>query len=256
MILAFVMAPPSDAKPSRCLAIAENNPGITYVSLRQAALAEDEVKLTFVGHSTYLIETPQGVTIATDYAGYAGPGVVPKVVTMNHAHETHYTDFPDSRIEHVLRGWDPKGGAANHDVEVDDVHIRNVPTDIRTWAGTPEVFGNSIFIFEVAGLCIGHLGHLHHIPTPQHYGIIGILDVVMVPVDGTFTLKHDSMAEVLKTLRARLILPMHFFGTGTLASFLDALGGVFEIKTHDGPTITISDKTLPKKPTVMVLPGF
>ena len=44
---------------------------------------------------------------------------------------------------------------------VDDVYIRNVPTDIRN-GGAMEADGNSIFIFEVAGLCIGHLGHLHH----------------------------------------------------------------------------------------------
>ena len=44
---------------------------------------------------------------------------------------------------------------------VDDVYIRNVPTDIRSWGGELERDGNSIFIFEVADLCIGHLGHLH-----------------------------------------------------------------------------------------------
>ena len=73
------------------------------------------------------------------------------------------------RIKHVLRGWNPNGGAANHDLTVGDVKIRNVPTNIRSWAGGTEIDGNSIFIFEVAGLCIGHLGHLHHELTAQAY---------------------------------------------------------------------------------------
>ena len=80
---------------------------------------------------------------------------------MNKAHRTHYTDFPDPGIEYVLRGWNPDGGPAKHALVVDDVYIRNVTTDIRSWAARLERDGNSIFIFEVAGLCIGHLGHLH-----------------------------------------------------------------------------------------------
>ena len=43
--------------------------------------------------------------------------------------------------------------------------VRNVPTDIRGWGGQAiENYGNSIFVFEAEGLCIGHLGHLHHEP--------------------------------------------------------------------------------------------
>jgi hypothetical protein len=28
---------------------------------------------------------------------------------MNRAHSSHYTDFPDPAIKHVLRGWNPEG---------------------------------------------------------------------------------------------------------------------------------------------------
>ncbi|MDJ0932841.1 MBL fold metallo-hydrolase [Breoghania sp.] len=61
-------------------------------------LSPHEVGITFVGHSTFLIESAAGVTIATDYNGYAG-GIVPRVVTMNHAHSSHYTELLDSAIE-------------------------------------------------------------------------------------------------------------------------------------------------------------
>lgn len=236
MLIGFLLVIPAEARPSRCLAVAQNTPNVIHANFQNSALNEGEVKLTFVGHSTFLIETPKGVTIATDYTGYAGDSVVPRVVTMNHAHESHYTDYPDPKIEHVLRGWNPEGGEARYDLEVGDVQIRNVPTDIRTWSGDVEPFGNSIFIFEVGDLCIGHLGHLHHIPTPQQFGMMGLLDVVLVPVDGSFTLKLDSMVEVLKTIRARLIIPMHFFGTGTLGSFLERIGTTFEVKSHDSAT--------------------
>ena len=195
------------------------------------------------------------MTIATDYTGYSGPVEVPRVVTMNRAHSSHYTDFPDPRIEHVLRGWNPEGGPAEHHLEVDDVLIRNVPTDIRFSGGSiPD--GNSIFIFETARLCIGHLGHLHHVLAPEDLGWIGQLDIVMVPVDGSYTMDQGSMMETLKIVKARLVLPMHYFGEATLSRFLARLGEEFEVEISDTPEIVVSATTLPDSPKVLVLPGF
>ena len=86
-------------------------------------------------------------------------------------------------------GLEPQATArASHDLTVSDVRIRNVATNIRDWGGGYIAYGNSIFIFEIAGMCIGHLGHLHHTLTPEQIGQIGQLDVVMVPVDGGYSL--------------------------------------------------------------------
>ncbi len=248
-----------DAAPvtSRCLAVAQAAPGITPVAYRQAALSDSELRLTFVGHSTFLIETASGLRIATDYAGYAGRGVVPDVVTMNHAHETHYTDYPDPKIKHVLRGWNPEGGHAEHNLEVGGAYIRSVPTNIRVWDSTEtEAFGNSIFIIEAAGLCIGHLGHLQHELTPQQLGQIGQLDVVLVPADGVWTMDHAGMAKVVKSLHPRLIVPMHYFDSGTLGIFLDKLRPDYDIQVSETASVVLSQAQLPKKPQVLVLPGY
>ena len=111
---------------------------------------------------------PQLVRIATDYNSYVRPPVPPDIVTMNHAHSTHYTDSPEPEIKHVLRGWGPTPDQpARHDVTVRDVRVRNVPTNIRDWRGGTERHGNSIFIFEMAKMCIAHLGHLHHTLTQR-----------------------------------------------------------------------------------------
>jgi hypothetical protein len=72
---------------------------------RPAALKPTEVRLTFVGHSTWLIESAAAVRIATDYNDYVRPQVVPEIATMNRAHTTHYSNFPDPGIRHVLKGW-------------------------------------------------------------------------------------------------------------------------------------------------------
>ncbi|AYD02086.1 MBL fold metallo-hydrolase [Neorhizobium sp. NCHU2750] len=253
---------------SQCQAIAQNLPHAQFASFRPSgvqltqsgtkrSLAErEEVKITFVGHSTYFIETPEGIGIATDYSGVYQPYRTPDVVTMNHAHSTHYTLNPDPAIRHVLHGWsDVPGEKADIHEMIGDVYIRNVVTDIRTWSGGIEQNGNSIFIFEVAGLCIGHLGHLHFELNEAQYTEIGRLDVLMVPVDGGLTMGAQSMSRVVQRLRSSLILPMHRFGP-PLETFLAMFDGKFDIAYAKQQTITVSMRSLPKKPTILVPQGL
>jgi L-ascorbate metabolism protein UlaG (beta-lactamase superfamily) len=252
---------PTPAKPE----MMENCPGLVAgqpprlipAAYNLASLAADEVRISYVGHSTFMLESPKGVKIATDYNDYVKPRVIPDIATMNHAHSTHYTDNPDPAIKYVLRGWGPTPEQpARHDITVGDVRVRNVPTNIRNWNGGTERHGNSIFIFEIANLCIAHLGHLHHTLNQQQLNEIGRIDAVMVPVDGGVTLDLEGMAEVLAALKAPLMIPMHYFSTYSLRRFLDVLGEKsYEVETSEVSSVVISKTTLPDKPKVLVLPG-
>ena len=106
------MAQSQDIPRSECLAMANAAPRATPVGLRRTAATSEEVAITYGGHSTYYIDTPGGVRIATDWNGTYRMGPLPDVVTMNRAHSTHYTLFPDPRIPHVLHGWGDDGGPA------------------------------------------------------------------------------------------------------------------------------------------------
>jgi L-ascorbate metabolism protein UlaG (beta-lactamase superfamily) len=252
LIAVIVLAiAPRPTFASQCLAFVRNGHDVVPASFH-AVTDEREVTITFVGHSTFRIRTPDGVVIATDYAGNAGPGPAPDIVTMNHAHRTHYTPTPDPRIDHVLRGWNPDGGPAKHDLAVGDVRIRNVPTDIRGPAGTVEKHGNSIFVFEVADLCIGHLGHLHHKLTRADRALLGRLDVVFVPVDGSYTLRLPAMIDVVTNLRASLVIPMHVFGGASLRRFIGGVRDSFEIRAAAESPMRVSLEGLPQAPTVLV----
>ncbi len=223
-----------------------------------AALNSNQVRLTFLGHATFLIESPQLVRIATDYNDYVKSPVLPDIVTMNHAHDTHYTDHPDPAIKYVLRGWGERPGQpAVWDLKYRDVRVRNVPTNIRSFYGntTTERYGNSIFVFEIANLCIAHLGHLHHTLTQQQLNEIGRIDVVMAPVDGSYTLDLDAMMEVLSALNAPLIIPMHFYNQYILDRFLDRARKLWDVETAEIPSVVLSKAMLPAAPKVLVLPG-
>jgi L-ascorbate metabolism protein UlaG (beta-lactamase superfamily) len=241
----------------------ENCPGLVAADAPRAipaalqlALNADQVRLTYVGHSTFLIESPQLVRIATDYNEYVRSPLLPDIITMNHAHTTHFTDRPDPAIKHVLRGWGPSPDQpVRHDLTIKDVRVRNVPTNIRDWRGGTDRHGNSIFIFEIAGMCIAHLGHLHHTLNQQQLNEIGRADIVFVPVDGNMTLDLEGMIEVLQALKAPLMIPMHFFSSYTLQRFLERARQNWPVEMSEIPSLVVSKATLPSAPKVMVLPG-
>lgn len=263
-IAALIIAiPPSAAqssRPSTCLAIADNQkaPKILKVSSGPSDLLNIQadsysVNIRYVTHSSYRIESPKGVVIVTDFNGSAGSGKVPDIVTMNHAHGTHFTLFPDKAIPNVLTGWGENGGKADHYFQLEDTLTRNVSTDIYRGGILVEELGNSIFIFEIAGLCIGHLGHLHHTLTPEHFAAIGRLDVLMVPVDGSMTLSIEGMSNLSRQFRSSIILPMHWFSGFSLERFIKKMSSGFAIDWRDNSALDVSLNSLPGSPTVIVL---
>ncbi|RVT82801.1 Zn-dependent hydrolase [Rhodobacteraceae bacterium CCMM004] len=250
-----------DRRPSHCIAIADAAPGIEYLHKASLAPPADpwSVRIRYVAHSMFLIQEAGGLSAVTDYNGFLGSAdFVPDVATMNHAHSSHWTAMPDPRIPHVLRGWGDGREASEHFLDLGAMLVRNVPTDIRSpWDDGVEKFGNSIFVFEVAGLCIGHLGHLHHEPDAAQYAALGRIDVLMAAVDGGLTVDLPTMIRIVKRLKSSIVLPMHWFGDGTLQAFLAAMSDEFVIDVRDASSLEVSLRTLPDRPTVVVLrPAF
>ena len=252
MLLAFAITAPAMAAEIGC------RPEMARGQFRimPASLAEKELRISFVGHASFLIETPQNVKAVTDYNDYIRAKIVPDIATMNKAHSTHFSRNPEAGITHLLPGWNPAGGRATHDITLLDLRVRNVPTNIRAWGGSEtEHDGNSIFIFELGDLCVVHLGHLHHVLEPSHIRAIGRADIVLAPVDSGYTLDIDGMMEVLGQLSPRVVIPMHFFGQHTLERFIKIGSDRYVIDRREQPSAVFSRETLPEKPTMVVLPG-
>ena len=62
----------------------------------------------------------------------------------------------------------------------------------------------------------------------SQFAAIGRLDIVMVPIDGTYTMSLDGVSEITKRLRSSVVLPMHRFAT-PLDEFMRLIGQQFEI---------------------------
>ena len=237
--------------PSHCIALAAGPARVMPAAL--TVPEADHVLLRFLDHASFAIVAEDGTFAVTDYTGYLGTGdAVPDVVTMNNSHSTHWTPTPDPRIPHVLKGWPDAGALPDHRLDLGMMLVRNVTTDARSW-GSVRPDGNSIFIFEVAGLCIGHLGHLHQIPTEAQYAAIGRMDIVLVPVDGRVTLAVDDMVQVVRRLRSKVVIPMHWFSGQGLDWFLSELSGEFDVVETGLNEMAFSIGDLPAEPTILVL---
>ncbi len=244
-------------EPARatCLPMASAPPPIIRASYSgQTAVAPYHLGITFVGHASFMIESAQGVRVLTDYNGYVESPLPPEVVTMNNSHDSHYTDFVDKSIKNVLRGWDPKGGIARHNLLIKDMRIRNVPTNLSEWNGKLSN-GNSMFVFESADLCVVHISHLHHVLSKDQLRDLGRIDIAFAPIDGQMTMSHQELFEVLAAIKPMLIIPMHYGFGGAVEAFIERARHIYPIRQHDSATIEVSFRSVPRKPEVVFLQG-
>nr|HMS95901.1 MBL fold metallo-hydrolase [Tabrizicola sp.] len=151
LILLAMPALAQERIPSHCIALASAEPQVLPAALSDG-LEADQVLIRYIDHASFAIVAGDGTVAVTDYTGYLGTqDVVPDVVTMNNAHDTHWTANPDPRIPNVLKGWGEGGKPASHWRDLGSMLVRNVPTDTRGPFGEgARKDGNSIFIFEVA----------------------------------------------------------------------------------------------------------
>jgi L-ascorbate metabolism protein UlaG (beta-lactamase superfamily) len=250
LVLAVFLSMGSTATVAQCLPMVQAEPRI----LPAALPAPGDVRLTYLGHSSFLIESSGGASAVTDYNGVHRAPFVPDIVTMNNAHSTHFSHVIEPGVKHVLKGWGEGSTYVEHDLRFQDMHIRNVPTNVRDFGGT-RYNGNSIFVFELADLCIAHLGHLHHSLSDQHLGELGLIDVLLVPIDGVYTIPQALMSEVIQQIGASVVIPMHYFSRQGADRFVEMMRGRYEAVYSDTPTIVVSRLRMPYRKLVVLPPG-
>lgn len=234
---------------AQCLPMVQADPWIIQAALPKAG----DVRLSYLGHSSFLIESAGGAAVVTDYNGVHRAPFAPDIVTMNNAHSTHFSDIIQPGVAHALRGWGEDGEIAEHLLDFEDIRVRNIPTNVRDIGGT-HYNSNSIFVFELADLCIAHLGHLHHTLTEQHLQELGLIDVLLVPIDGVYTMAQELMVEVIQQISPSIVIPMHYFSRLGVERFVGLMQGRYEAIYANSPTIAFSRLRLPYK-KIVVLPG-
>ena len=159
-----------------------------------------------IAHAEFLIELADGYRIVTDpynaATGYPVHDIRADAVLVSHGHGDH------SAVENV-KGWTVKIDQPGLYTLSQGVTVEAFPCFHDDAQGAKRG-SNLIFVLKAEGLTVAHLGDLGHLPDAELAAKIGPVDILMIPVGGFFTIDADTAVDVVRLLKARVILPMHY----------------------------------------------
>jgi L-ascorbate metabolism protein UlaG (beta-lactamase superfamily) len=215
----------------------------TFVGLSTSTGGDKKgpLSITNFGQSFFIVTTSKDKRIAFDPHGIPAydrdeaPKCEADIVCISHNHNDHTRvqvlnnvdtekkeKKRDLKIFRGLKGMSLKGGDWNPvNEEIGDIKIRNVGVFHDEQEGLLRG-KNSVFVIEVDGWRICHLGDLGHILTVPQLKKIGPVDVLMIPVGGIYTLNGSEAKKVVDQIKPKeYIFPMHY-GTKVFEDVLTA----------------------------------
>ncbi|MCK5579053.1 MAG: MBL fold metallo-hydrolase [Planctomycetes bacterium] len=216
------------------------------------------MKIKWLGHATFTLVSSQGSVVVTDpfdanaYEGaikYKPINLKADVVTVTHTqHEDHNYTQAVSGSPQVI---DKEG-----EYETAGIKIKGVPTFHDKNQGQDRGH-NIVFVYNIDGVRVAHLGDLGHVPTPEQFKQMGSVDVLLVPVGGHFTIDDQEATRISSQCGAKIVVPMHYktpvldFPIASVDKFLQ---GKKNVKKLDSSEVTITKKNLPAEQEIWVLP--
>lgn len=167
------------------------------------------MKIKFLGHASFLIESDKGVRIITDpyKPGCFDGGIkyepiteTADIVTISHEHDDHNcTDIKGNPA--IVRGAGMK----------ETKGIKITGTDVfHDESGGAERGTNTIYKMTIDGMNIIHLGDLGHPLSDEDVTKLVPVDILFVPVGGYFTIDAVIAEDTVKKLGPKVVIPMHF----------------------------------------------
>ena len=163
------------------------------------------MKITYLGHSCFLIENAEGRTLLTDpfdeSVGYALPTVAPDAVTVSHEHYDHNCVRAAGGNPQVIRG---EGRAQAFGFTLTGI------ASFHDEANGSKRGPNTIFVIEADGLRVAHMGDLGHMLSQEQIARLGRVDILLLPVGGTYTIDGPTAHELMRRVKPRVTIPMHY----------------------------------------------
>lgn len=163
------------------------------------------MKIKYLGHSCFLLTESTGTAVVCDpysgEVGYSMPPVSADAVTISHHHYDH--DY----VKGV--GGKPVILDKEQGYELPGVEINAVKSFHDRSQGA-ERGENVIFKFRMDGLDVCHLGDLGEDCTPELIEAILPVNVLLIPVGGTYTIDAAMAKEYADRLMPDVVIPMHY----------------------------------------------
>jgi len=226
------------------------------LAISVAESVSEAVEIRWLGHSCFLITSSKGIKLITDpyepggFGGAIGYGKITTpadIVTVSHEHADHnYVKGVPGKPE-VIRGVVSK--------EVKGIKITGIGT-FHDKVGGRERGKNTVFVLEVDGLRICHLGDLGHLLTDEQRKKIGHVDVLLIPVGGTYTIDASEASEVVSEISPKVVIPMHYKTKKVglpIAGVEDFTKGKGNVKKIGKSNVKVEKDKLPKSTEIWVL---
>jgi L-ascorbate metabolism protein UlaG (beta-lactamase superfamily) len=165
--------------------------------------------ITWYGQSCFSIQGEKSTLVTDPFGDKYGlrlPKLAADVVTVSHDHDDH------NNVAAI-------GGAGGEnkpflitdpgEYERRGIFVYGIPS-FHDGQGGSERGKNIIYRIEFEGISIAHLGDLGHALEPEQREKLEGVDIVMVPVGGTYTIDGKEAAALVNDLEPRIIIPMHY----------------------------------------------
>ncbi|MEM2213489.1 MAG: MBL fold metallo-hydrolase [Candidatus Nezhaarchaeales archaeon] len=195
-------------------------------------------------HVALVVDPHDGTSI-----GLKPPSAKADIVLISHKHFDHADGLP----------YVKKNGTVVIDkpgnYEVKGVKIVGIPTYHDESRGAKRG-SNIVYLFEIDGIRFCHLGDLGHVLSEEQARFLRPVDVLMIPVGGTFTIDARQANDVIKQLSPRLVIPMHFKIPGLnlpITSVESFIAGKENVERVPSNTYRLSREIIPAKLKIVVL---
>ena len=214
------------------------------------------MKVKWLGHAAFVITSSDGTKVLTDpykpgsYDGAVGYGPITEpvdVVTVSHEHDDH------NGVEGLPGQSEVVRGCGEHEAGGVRIHGYGCFHDETQGSDRGD---NTIFVMDIDGIRVCHLGDLGHALSPEATKEIGPVDILLVPVGGFFTIDAAQAASAAEALGAKVIIPMHFkteslgFPIAPVDDFLKEMGSYERPETAE---VEITPESLTQGRRVIVL---
>lgn len=206
--------------------------------------------ITWYGHACFRLRGREGTVVTDPFdksVGYSLPRITANIVTISHDHPGHNNARAVKGNPYVIAG--------PGEYEVHGIFVFGIPTFHDKRQGRDRG-ANVVYLIEMEGLTVCHLGDLGHVPTQSQAEALSEVDVLLIPVGGASTLSAAAAAEVINLIEPRLIIPMHYKTRATkmrLASVNKFLREMGVKKSAPEGSLKVTAGALPDETRVVLL---
>ena len=209
------------------------------------------MRIKWLGHASFLITSDSGIKIITDpyqpdeRLKYGEINESADIVTVSHEHGDHnYVSAVRGNPE-AIRGT----------AKVKGIELKGIPAYHDNTGGSQRG-KNTIFCFAVDGVRVCHLGDLGHPLSDKQVAELGSVDILIIPVGGSYTIDAKVAGQVCDKLKPKVIIPMHFrndkciFPIAGVDEFLQGKKGVSRLDISE---VEFKQGELPATTKIVVL---